>query len=159
MDSLCTCRSGLYKLSIHLKYNPLSQKPISLCFAYEPNVFIVMSYKETLPLKLIMKRNEVTQSCPTLCNPMDCSPPGSSVHGIFQARVLEWGAIAFSRGSSQPRDQTQVSCIIGSCFTLWATREAKLIIAYSNLINYTFLSETVTFIFPFSLLSPEVAKS
>ena len=47
--------------------------------------------------------SEVTQSCPTLCNPMDCSLPGSSVHGIFQARVLEWGAIAFSRGSSWPR--------------------------------------------------------
>ena len=55
--------------------------------------------------------SEVAQSCPTLCDPMDCSLPGSSVHGIFQARVLEWGAISFSRGSSQPRDWTQVSCI------------------------------------------------
>ena len=59
---------------------------------------------------------EVAQSCPTLCDPMDCSPPGSSVHGIFQARVLEWGAIAFSRGSSWPRDQTRVSRIVGRCF-------------------------------------------
>ena len=48
--------------------------------------------------------NEVTQSCPTLCNPIDCSLPGSSVHGIFQARTLEWVAISFSRRSSQPRD-------------------------------------------------------
>ena len=48
----------------------------------------------------------VTQSCPTLCNHVDCSPPGSSVHGILQARILEWVAISFSRGSSQPRDQT-----------------------------------------------------
>ena len=48
--------------------------------------------------------SEVTQSCLTLCNPMDCSLPRSSVHGIFQARVLEWVAISFSRGSSQPRD-------------------------------------------------------
>ena len=47
----------------------------------------------------------VSQSCPTLCDPMDCSPPGSSVHGILQARILEWVAIPFSRGSSQPRDQ------------------------------------------------------
>ena len=46
---------------------------------------------------------EVAQSCPGLCDPMDCSPPGFSIHGIFQARVLEWGAISFSRGSSQPR--------------------------------------------------------
>ena len=50
------------------------------------------------------KESEVTQSCPTLCDPMDCSLPGSSIHGIFQARVLEWVAISFSRGSSRPRD-------------------------------------------------------
>ena len=47
-----------------------------------------------------MKESEVVQLCPTLCDPMDCSPPGSSVHGIFQARILEWVAISFSRGSS-----------------------------------------------------------
>ena len=52
----------------------------------------------------------VTQSCLTLCDPMDCSPPGSSVHGILQAKILEWVAMPFSRGSSQPRDRTQVSC-------------------------------------------------
>ena len=51
----------------------------------------------------------VAQSCPTLCNPMDCSPPGSSLHGILQARILEWVAMPFSRRSSQPRDQTPVS--------------------------------------------------
>ena len=49
--------------------------------------------------------------------PMDCSLPGSSVHGILQARILEWVAIPFSRGSSQPRDRTQVSCIAGEFFT------------------------------------------
>ena len=68
--------------------------------------------------------SEVTQSCPTLCDPMDCSPPGSSLHGIFQAIVLEWIAISFSRGSSWPRDRTLVSCIAGWCFTGWATRES-----------------------------------
>ena len=52
---------------------------------------------------------------------MDCSLPGSSVHGIFQARVLEWTAISFSRGSSQPRAQTRVSCIVDRRFTVWAT--------------------------------------
>ena len=52
-----------------------------------------------------------TKLCPTLCDPMDCHPPGSSVRGIFQAGVLEWVAISFSSGSSQPRDQTHVSCI------------------------------------------------
>ena len=71
------------------------------------------------------RESEVAQSCPTLCNPMDCSPPGSSVHGILQARVLEWVAISFSRGSSRPRDRTQVSHIAGRCFNLWATREAR----------------------------------
>ena len=55
----------------------------------------------------------VTQSCLTLCDPMDCSLPGSSVHGILQARVLEWVAIPFSRGSSPPRDQTRVSYLTG----------------------------------------------
>ena len=56
---------------------------------------------------------------------MDCSLPGSSVHGIFQTRVLEWGAIAFSRGSTQPRDWTRVSCIVDRRFTIWATREDR----------------------------------
>ena len=63
------------------------------------------------------RESEVTQSCPTLCDPMDCSLPDFSVHGIFQARVLEWVAISFSRGSSRPRDRTQVSRIAGRCFT------------------------------------------
>ena len=58
---------------------------------------------------------------------MDCSLPGSSVHGISQARVLEWVAIPFCRGSSRPRDQTQFSCIKGKFFTIWATREASMI--------------------------------
>ena len=58
----------------------------------------------------------VAQSCPTLCDPMDCSPPGSSVHGILQAGTLGWVATSFSRGSSRPRDQTCVSCITGKYF-------------------------------------------
>ena len=56
---------------------------------------------------------------------MDCSLPGSSVHGIFQARVLEWVAVSFSRGSSWHRDWTQVSHVVGRCFTIWATREVS----------------------------------
>ena len=58
------------------------------------------------------------------CDPMDCSLPGSSVHGILQARILEWVAISFSRGSSQPWNRTHVSCIAGRFFTDWARREA-----------------------------------
>ena len=68
--------------------------------------------------------SEVAQLCPTLCDPMDCSPPGSSVHGILQARILEWVTISFCRGSSRPRDRTRVSGIGGRRFNLWATREA-----------------------------------
>ena len=60
----------------------------------------------------------VAQSCPVLCKPMDYSPPGSSVHGIIQARILEWVAILFSRGSSQPRDRPQVSRIAVIFFTV-----------------------------------------
>ena len=63
----------------------------------------------------------VAQGCPILCNPTDCSPPGSSVHEILQARILEWVVIPFSRGSSQPWGQTWVSCITGRFFTIWAT--------------------------------------
>ena len=60
--------------------------------------------------------SEVAQSCLTLCDPMDCSLQCFSIHGIFQARVLEWVAISCSRGSSQPRDRTWVSHIVGRCF-------------------------------------------
>ena len=69
----------------------------------------------------LLKWTLVVQLLMTLfCDPMDCSPPGSSVHGISQARILEWVAISFSRGSSQPRDQTCVFCI-----GRWANREAQ----------------------------------
>ena len=97
--------------------------------------------------------SEVAQSCPTLCDPMDCSPPHFSVHGIFQARVLEWVAISFSRGSSRPRDQTQVSCIVSKmlyclshqgsntvslrCTTCWFDT-----FIYCNLITIIMLANT-----------------
>ena len=67
----------------------------------------------------------VTQLCLTLCDPMDCSLPSSSVHGILQAKILEWVAIPFSRGSSLPRDQTRVSCTAGRFFTIRATRKVS----------------------------------
>ena len=68
--------------------------------------------------------------CPTLHDPIDCSQPGSSVHGILQGKILKWVAISSTRGSSQPRDQTHiscVSCITGRFFTWWAIREALYI--------------------------------
>ena len=69
------------------------------------------------------KESEGTQSCPTICDPMDCSLPCFSEHGIFPARVLEWVAISFSRVSSQPRNWTQVSHIVGRCFTHWVKKQ------------------------------------
>ena len=63
---------------------------------------------------LLQSQSEVAQSCPTLCDPMDCSPPGSSVHGVFQARTLEWVATSFSRGSSWLRGWTQVSSFLAT---------------------------------------------
>ena len=69
-------------------------------------------------LKQNQSEVKVAQSCLTLCDPMDCRPPGSSVRGILQARILEWVAIPFSRGSSQARDRTQGSCITGKFFTI-----------------------------------------
>ena len=67
----------------------------------------------------------VPQSCLTLCNPMDYSSPGSSVHGIFQERILEWVAVSYSRGSPQPRDRTCISCVGRRIPYLWAIRETQ----------------------------------
>ena len=97
----------------------------------------------------------VTQSCPALWNPMDCSPPGSSVHGILQAGLLEWIAISFSSQSSWPRDQTHVSCIC--CFAVdslsseplgKSMRPRGLII--SSLIWFLFQTNTLVFPIYFS---------
>ena len=91
-------------------------------------VFHFLISKLTVTVKV-----NVAQSCLTLYDPMDCSLQGSSVHGIFQVRILEWVTIFFSRRSSQPRDQTQVSRVVGRLFTTGATREVRLteIVYYS----------------------------
>ena len=71
------------------------------------------------------KKNLGAQLCLTLCDPMDCRLPGSSARGILQASILEWVAMPFSRGTSQPRDRTQVCLIAGMFFTIWAPQEAQ----------------------------------
>ena len=93
---------------------------------------------------------KITQSCLTFCDPMDCSPPGSSVHSILQTIILEWVTVPFSRGSSQPRDRTQVSWTAGGFFIIWATREAwtyfkiKAVLEYFKVLKFFFISfETV----------------
>ena len=75
-----------------------------------------------------------TQLCLTLCDPMDCSPPGSSVHGISQARILEWVVISSSRGSDGPRAQTCISCITGGFFTTQAINEQTVKSSYNGVI-------------------------
>ena len=74
----------------------------------------------------------LTQLCLTLCDPMDCSPPGSSTHGIIQARILEWVAISSSKGSSWPRDWPCICCIGRWILYQWATREANSSLPFSN---------------------------
>ena len=150
---------------------PYRRQPIRLPRPWDsPGKNTGMGCHFLLQCMKVKSESEVAQLCPTLCNFMDCSLPGSSVHGIFQARVLEWGAIAFSslaahkcydqgkvtqscptlwdpmdytvhgilqvrtlewvvvpfsRGPFNPRDWTQVSCIVGRLFTSWANREAQ----------------------------------
>ena len=89
--------------------------------------YTIMEYKHTLFSSMSEWVSEVAQLCPTLYDPMSYSLPGSSVHGIFQARILEWVAISFSRGSCRPRDPTQISHIAGRLFTIWATRESRFL--------------------------------
>ena len=111
---------------------PVSMPFTGLAVLY-PNPNVTMSEvldsafweKQSVPWPRAMRKAVlVAQSCPTLCDLMGCSPPGSSVHGILQARILEWVAISFCRGSSWPRDWTKDSCIACRVLTLWATREA-----------------------------------
>ena len=95
------------------------------------------------------------QSCPTLCNSMDCSPPGSSVHGILQARRLEWVAMHSSRGASLPRDQTQfsyVSRITGRFFTTSATWEALLSFLLRRYL-WILIGYNVTFMYIYLILT------
>ena len=115
--------------------NSLGTFSLSFSLSLSPSLTLVLSRSLSLSLshththtsiyrEICAVLGLVTQSCPTLSDAMDCSPPGSSVQGILQARILEWVAMSSSRGSSQPRDQTQVSCTAGGFFTIWATREA-----------------------------------
>ena len=82
-----------------------------------------MIYDSTSSNHLLIVLCLVTHLCLTLCDPMDCSLPSSSVHGILQARILEWVAMPSSKGYSQPRDWTQLFRIAGSFFTIWVTME------------------------------------
>ena len=100
-------------MNIHVKFMPGCR------FLFLLHIYLEVKFLKVWLCVLI------SQLCPTLCNSMDCSPSGSFVHGILQARILESVALSFSRGSSQNKDWTQVSHIAGKLFTIWATREAS----------------------------------
>ena len=85
----------------------------------------------------------VAQTCPTLCDPTDCSLTGSSVHRLLQARILEWVAMPSSRGSSRPRDRTWVSHTAGSFFTLWANRETPR--TYTHICSFKIMYAFICF--------------
>ena len=90
----------------------------------------------------------VAQSCPTPCDPMGWSPP-ASVHGILQARIPEWVVLPFSRGASQPRDGTLVSCIAGRFFTVWATGKSSFpVLGPSNRGKIWIISRSCLSLFP-----------
>ena len=93
-----------------------------ICHKKENKTKQQQQQKGNSPLFVLSMKVKVIQSCLTLCDPMDCGLPGSPVHGIYQARILEWVAFPFSRGSSQSKDQTHISCIAGGFFTIWATK-------------------------------------
>ena len=96
----------------------------NLCI-FPRDLVLVLVYSGRKGKLRISVCSKVSELCLTLCNPRDCSPPGFSVYGILQAKILEWVAIPFSRGSSQPRDWTLVSHIANIFFTIWAAREAQ----------------------------------
>ena len=105
-------------INIYLNIKNVILKYENVIFNYH-YILLNRAWKERVKVK-------AAQLCPTLCDSMDYSLLGSSVQGISQAIILEWVVISFSRGSSQPRDWTQVSGIASGFFTSWATREALI---------------------------------
>ena len=100
---------------------------LKACSVLQSPGMLLISTDAWAPAHTICKHAKLLHSCLTLCNPMDCSPPGSSVHGILQARILQWVAISFSRGASRPRDRNCVSYVSCSYFSvlIWTSLEAQ----------------------------------
>ena len=131
ISSVLQPNASLAFFDSHLYSRPiLSPKTISCCLSHSFCYFSLDPLsKQVFPILYVAKIELInklitlfdTQSCPTLQDPMGCSQPGPSVHGILQARILGWVAFPFSRGSSQPRDQNWISHIVGGFFTIWAT--------------------------------------
>ena len=98
----------------------LKKRELLWCYFYSIKVKLILLLNIDIYYEQILL---IAQLCPILCDPMHCSSPGYSVPGILQARILQWVAVPFPRGSSRPRDQMRVSCTAGRFFTTWATRE------------------------------------
>ena len=138
-----------YCIHFFLFWIPLVQVLFTLCVTTETGsklIFLMPVFPLLTPVlsphqhfSNLKVKVSVVQSCLTLCDPMDCTLPGSWVHEILQARILEWVAIPFSRGSPQPRDQTQVSHTAGGFFTIWATREASNLRGHDFQVHFTIL--------------------
>ena len=111
---------GVAQSRTRLKWLSSYFLPILIC------CFPILQVVAIFQIRVVLSQCVCAQSCLTLCNPLDCSPLSSSVHGILQARLLKWGAIAFSRGSSQLRDQSHNSYISRQILYHWATWEALL---------------------------------
>ena len=118
---VCVIISFLFKKLNNVQW----QIHITLCLFIHWWTFRLLSTFYLFWFKNMWSEVKVTQLCPTLCDPVDYSLPGSFVHWILQARILEWVAILLCRGSSQPKDRTQVSHIAVRFFTIWATREIQ----------------------------------
>ena len=111
MDAGNSCSTGQHSGNSG-RVAVLRQNAVCQDLALVPSWLWTKAFQDNLEDNLLyLILSGVTQSCPTLCDPMDCSLPGSSVHGIFQAIVLEQAAISFSRGSSQPRDNEKTSVL------------------------------------------------
>ena len=135
-------QDSIYTYIYALIYNVCFSLWLTLLYITGPRfIHLTRTGSNTLQVDNMLWRSTLlaAQSCPILCDPMDYSPLGSSVHEIFQARILEWVATSFSRGSSQPRDRTLVSCTAGRFFADWATREAQRKVWYTGTTINLFL--------------------
>ena len=134
----CLDYCGLYQV-IQFTWFVIIQYNFKYCifstFSYKfQNKIFLFSHKKFVENVLLEIEKGKSLSC-LLCNPRHCSLPGSTVHGILQARILEWVAILFSRGSSWPKDGTRVSFIVGRFFTIWATKGSSYVCVSRSVVS------------------------
>ena len=113
-------------IQVYAPASSAEEAEVERFYEYLPNLLELTPQKRCLFI-IVEWVKEVAQLCPTLWDSMDCSLQGSSIHGTFQGSLLEWVAISFFRRSSQSRDWTQVSYIVGRCLTFWASREVIIV--------------------------------